>query len=70
MHIIVMTLYGFVVWFSAIAYCLITREPHLIYVVFAGPIIISTAIGLLVGIDCILVAFASRRRRAERRRHA
>ncbi len=72
MHVTILTLYGFTIWFSAIAYCLITNDPRLGYVILGGPVIISTSVAVLAGLDYGLWMARSRRRRirAERRRVA
>lgn len=72
MHVVILILYSFIIWFSAIAYCLITNDHRLGYVILGGPVIISTSVAVLAGLDYGLWMARSRRRRirAERRRVA
>lgn len=49
--IVILTLYGFTLWMSAIAYALITDQWPVLHVILAGPVIISTAVLVLAIAD-------------------
>ncbi len=51
MHVVVISLYGGIIWLAAIAYSLITGGVWLGRIVFFGPFIISGAVVSLVALD-------------------
>ena len=65
MHIVIMTLYGFTAWFSAMAYALITGQVRLLHVALAGPLVISGAVLALVLLDLALGWLISKARPAQ-----
>lgn len=69
MHIVILTLYGFTVWISAIAYAAITETWRISYILLSGPVIISTAVTVLALADYALwsAITAHRNRRKARR---
>lgn len=50
MHIVISTIYGCTLWFSAMAYALITGGPVGV-IAMAGPFIISAGVVLITGLE-------------------
>jgi hypothetical protein len=53
MHVLLTILYGFTIWFSLMAYALIT-EQSLGLIVIGGPVVISGAMASIVALDLLL----------------
>lgn len=60
MHITILVLYGFTIYFSAIAYSLITGNFNLSYVVFSGPLIISGCVAIMGAFDYLCWSITER----------
>jgi hypothetical protein len=63
MHVIVLTLYGLILWLSAMAYAIITTDVSVTAVALAGPFIISSAVVVLVSLDAFIWSVCSVGRR-------
>lgn len=53
MHVLLTILYGFTIWFSLMAYALIT-DTSLTAIVIAGPVVISLAMAGIIGLDLLI----------------
>ena len=53
MHVVICLIYGFTIWFSMMAYAVITGVS-LTAIVIGGPVVVSCAIACLVALDYLL----------------
>jgi hypothetical protein len=54
MHVVIATLYGFIIFLSVLAYCVIASGPVGLVLAF-GPLIISGAVAVILTLDLALM---------------